>query len=296
MIVVTGGSGYVGRYLVEALSTYGDVLILDRSIPDFPLSKNARYIEIDLAEEDPSKFIRDADVVLHLAAESDVRRGGSSFHDTFQTTRSIVDAMSVCGIRRLIFFSSSAVYGNNGWDANENTECSPISNYGRDKLRSESMILNNANIQSAILRFSNICGGKVKHGVVYDFCRKLGYNPSKLEILGDGRQTKEFLHIRDCITAVRHTLETGLNGVYNIGNDDPVSVNEVAEMVVGTLGLHDVRFELQDKEVGWKGDVSRCRLDTSKFKSTGWCPTFGSLEAVRDSVIESIHNSGVMEK
>ena len=296
MIVVTGGSGYVGRYLVEALSTYVDVLILDRSIPDFPLSKNVRYIETDLAEEDPSKFIRDADAVLHLAAESDVRRGGSSFHDTFQTTRSIVDAMDVCGIKRLIFFSSSAVYGDNGWGADENMECSPISNYGRDKLRSESMILNNSKIQPAILRFSNICGGKVKHGVVYDFCRKLSQDSSKLEILGDGRQTKEFLHIRDCITAVRHTLETGLKGVYNIGNGDPVSVNEVAEMVVGTMGLHEVRFESQDKEVGWEGDVSRCSLDSSKFKTTGWCPTFGSLEAVRDSVLESLPNQGVMEK
>ena len=173
MIAIAGGSGYVGRYLAEALSFRDDILILDRRVPDFPLAGNIRFVEADLAEEDLSAYMTDVDTVLHLAAESDVRRMESSHHDTYQTTRFIVDAMEACGIGRLLFFSSSAVYGNNGWDADESTQCNPVSEYARDKLRSESLILGTDGIQSAILRFSNICGGAVRHGAVYDFCRKL---------------------------------------------------------------------------------------------------------------------------
>ena len=233
--------------------------------------------------------------LLHLAAESDVRRMESSHHDTYQTTRFIVDAMEACGIGRLLFFSSSAVYGNNGWDADESTQCNPVSEYARDKLRSESLILGTDGIQSAILRFSNICGGAVRHGAVYDFCRKLDQNPSYLEILGNGRQTKEFLHIRDCIRAVEHTLDAGLEGVFNIGNGDPVCINDVAGEVISTMGLRDVSVITTGGETGWEGDVARCRLDSSRFASTGWKPDFGSLEAVRDAVREhmSINGRGV---
>ena len=286
MIAIAGGSGYVGRYLAEALSVRNDILILDRCAPDFPLGGNIRFVETDLAEEDPSEYMAGVDTVLHLAAESDVRRTESSYHDTYLTTRSIVDAMGVCGIGRLLFFSSSAVYGSNGWDADEDTECVPASEYARDKIRSESLILGTEGIQSAVLRFSNICGGAVRHGVVYDFCRKLERDPSYLEVLGNGRQTKEFLHIRDCIRAVEHTLDAGLEGVFNIGNGDPVSVNDVASEVISAMGLRDVNVSATGGETGWKGDVARCRLDSSRFSSTGWKPSAGSLEAVRDAVRE----------
>lgn len=295
MIAIAGGSGYVGRYLAEALSFRDDILILDRRVPDFPLAGNIRFVEADLAEEDLSAYMTDVDTVLHLAAESDVRRMESSHHDTYLTTRFIVNAMEASGIGRLLFFSSSAVYGNNGWNADEGTQCNPVSEYARDKLRSESLILGTDGIQSAILRFSNICGGAVRHGAVYDFCWKLNQNPSYLEILGNGRQTKEFLHIRDCIRAVEHTLDAGLEGVFNIGNGDPVCINDVAGEVISTMGLRDVSVITTGGETGWEGDVARCRLDSSRFASTGWKPDFGSLEAVRDAVREhmSINERGV---
>jgi UDP-glucose 4-epimerase len=137
-----------------------------------------------------------------------------------------------------------------------------------------------------IYRLANVVGPRSNHGVTYDFVQKLRRNPKALEVLGDGTQSKSYLHVRDCVEgmvqgaeATREQLE-----VLNIGSDDQVDVLSIARIVAEEMGLGDVEIRLTggvEGGRGWKGDVKLMQLDTTRLRSLGWRPKMGSAEAVR---------------
>jgi UDP-glucose 4-epimerase len=152
-----------------------------------------------------------------------------------------------------------------------------ISTHGATKLTSEALISAYAytyNFKATILRLANIVGPRSTHGVIHDFIQKLAKNPRKLEILGDGTQTKSYLYITDCINAILLAQEKSKEQVeiYNVGSEDQITVTEIAQTVTKKMGLKNVRFTYTggvDGGRGWKGDVKNMLLDISKLKSLG---------------------------
>jgi UDP-glucose 4-epimerase len=143
-------------------------------------------------------------------------------------------------------------------------------------------------IKAVILRYANVVGPRLKHGVVYDFVVKLSRSPSELEVLGDGKQVRSYVHVEDAVeaTMIAWRKSTNYFEVYNVASEDWITVDEVADEVVKAMGLSNVRRVYRPvlHGVGWLGDVKRVALRIDKLKALGFKPRYSSREAVRLTV------------
>ncbi|AFK22126.1 NAD-dependent epimerase/dehydratase family protein [Pyrococcus sp. ST04] len=309
MILVTGGAGFIGSHLVDALVEKGyKVRVLDDlSAGSLDNLKNSidriEFIKGDMRNfETVKEAVEGVEVVFHLAANPEVRISSQSPELLYETnvliTYNLLQAIKDSSVDYLIFTSSSTVYG----DAKkiptpeDYAPLEPISVYGGAKLAAEALISGYAHIfgfRALIFRLANIIGKRSNHGVIYDFINKLRRNPEELEILGDGTQRKSYLHVSDTVEGILHIFEHfkgegKIYDVYNLGSEDWITVREIAEIVSEEMGLNP-RFKFTggvDGGRGWKGDVKLMLLDISKAKSTGWRPRMNSYEAVRKTVRE----------
>ena len=309
-ILVAGGAGFIGSHLIDSLLAEGhkvvcaDKLIMGKqNIAHIPEGKNFRFYEAELADQetvDKIFYENDIDAVYHLAANSDIQKGGKEpsidFNDTLLTTRALLEGMRKAGVKKLFFASTSAVYGEMlDVKLTETTGgIMPVSYYGGAKLASEALIssyVSMCDMSAVIFRFPNVIGPRLTHGAVFDFIRKLRRNPSELEILGNGTQCKPYIYVLDLVKAIMKLTETFSPGecVYNISvMSEGTTVTHIAEIVVEELGLKDVKFVYTGGDRGWKGDVPRFKYDISKVLSTGWKPDYTSDEAVRQTVKDAI--------
>jgi UDP-glucose 4-epimerase len=315
--IVTGGAGFIGSHLVEFLVDKGyEVLVIDNlSSGRYEIIKplidrnKINFIKADLKKfnKEWTRLFKDIDVVYHLAANPEVRVSVTEprihFDENVLATFNVLEACRLNNVRFLVFASSSTVYGDaDKFPTPESYQpLEPISVYGAAKLASENLIITYSKlygIKSLILRFANIVGPRQTHGVIIDFIKKLRNNPFELEILGDGTQKKSYLYIYDLITAMHsaiHYMETmgSLYEVFNVGNEDWVTVKEIADIVVNVMGLKDVRYIFSPATKdgrGWIGDVKFMLLDITKIKSTGWKPSMNSAEAIRKTAEYLITN------
>ncbi|MCD6330646.1 MAG: NAD-dependent epimerase/dehydratase family protein [Thermoplasmata archaeon] len=289
-VLVTGGAGFIGSHLIDALLEEGfDVICLDNFS-----SGRKELIEGDLLNrEDIKKALKGCEIVFHLAANPDVRVGAINtkihFDNNIVATYNLLEEMKDAGVKEIVFTSSSTVYG----DAEkiptpENYgPLIPISLYGASKLAAEALICSYCHtfdMEATIYRFANVVGPRSTHGVIYDFIKKLRKNPDELEILGDGKQRKSYLYIDDCIDAMLFGMQKKEKQVeiFNIGSEDWIEVKEIADIISQEMGLNPkYKFTGGIDGRGWKGDVKFMRLDISKLKALGWKPKYGSKEAVR---------------
>ena len=309
--LVTGGAGFIGSHLVDALMESGwEVRVLDDLIAG-SLENVKRWIEGEHFEfikgdmrnpEIARKAVDGVEVVFHLAANPEVRIGSQSPELLYETnvliTHNLLDAIRDSRVRYLVFTSSSTVYG----DASviptpeDYAPLEPISVYGGAKLAAEALIsgyTHTFGFRALIFRLANIIGERSNHGVIYDFINKLRRNPEELEILGDGTQRKSYLHVSDTVEGMLQIFDHFRKGnktvdFYNLGNDDWITVKEIAEIVSGEMGLKP-KFRFTggvDGGRGWKGDVKFMRLSIEKARKTGWRPRLNSYEAVRRTVKE----------
>ncbi|RYD36232.1 MAG: NAD-dependent epimerase/dehydratase family protein [Verrucomicrobiaceae bacterium] len=311
-VLITGGAGFIGSNLAIRLvrergckvTIYdnlrtGNVANL-QEVRDNPLLD---FQEGDIL--DPPKLteaMKGVDTVFHLAANADVRGGQSNRRiDLDQNTVgtwNVLEACRVNQVARYFFASSATVYGEP--DVFPTPETMPLiqtSVYGASKLAGEAMAQAYSeydDMQVVIFRFVSWTGPSYSHGVVRDFCGKLKQNPECLHILGDGTQRKSFLDVRDGINGLLHAADhgTGRVQIYNVGHDEWVNVNEVAETVVDALGLTGARFNYGGGERGWKGDSPLVLLDTTRLKSLGWSANIGILQSIRDTV-QSLKKAGL---
>jgi UDP-glucose 4-epimerase len=202
----------------------------------------------------------------------------------FKGTKNILEAMVEQGAGSISFASSSVVYGD--VDVFPTPEdygpMKPISIYGASKLASEGLITaysHGFGIDYRIFRFANVVGPRSALGVVHDFVSKLKDCPTELEILGDGRQSKSYLHVQDCVDAMLFAEKTS-NEIFNLGTPTPITVDRVAEIVISEMGLEDVQLKYTGGRRGWKGDLPQTFLDISKIESIGWTPKMDSEDAV----------------
>lgn len=311
-ILITGGAGCIGSGMAEALALVGhEVVVYDNlssgriehieSLIGLP---NFRFIAGDILDSEALLVAMDGvDFVHHMAANPDVKytRGDATDKDLNQNTLGtyrVLEAMRLRGVRMLAFASTSAVYGLAGTEPiPENAPFPrPISLYGATKLACEGMICafqNLFELQCWIFRFANIVGAKTrKRGrtVIGDFIARLRIDPSKLLVLGNGRQAKSYLLNEECIAGMLFALEHAQApiNIFNLGCDDWVTVDRIAELVISAMGLAGVRIEYTGGEGGWPGDVPHFRLDVSAMNRLGWRARYNSEEAIRLAIQASL--------
>ena len=309
-ILVAGGAGFIGSHLIDSLLDEGnsivcaDKLIMgDQNIKHLRDNSKFKFYNCELSDQNSvDNIFRDnkIDAVYHLAANSDIQKGGKEpsidFTDTFLTTRALLEGMRNANVKKLFFASTSAVYGEMlDVELTETTGgLMPVSYYGGAKLASEAIIssyVSMCDMSAVIFRFPNVIGPRLTHGVIYDFIKKLEKNPNRLEILGDGTQCKPYIYVLDLVEAIMHLAKEFNPGevVYNLSvNSEGTTVTKIAEIVVEELGLENVEFSYTGGDRGWKGDVPRFKYDISKVLSTGWLPKHTSDESVRQTVRDTV--------
>lgn len=310
-VLVTGGAGFIGSHLVESLLESGnDVVCLDdlstgreENLAKCVGREGFTLVKGDIT--DPSTFgdaFRGVDAVFHLAAVSVVKVGaagtGPYLDQNVVGTYNVLEAVAEeGGVDSFVFASTSTVYGEPESIPTDESygPCVPISLYGASKLAGEGLVSAYAHSQgfrASLCRFANVVGPRGGHGVVHDFIEKLEKNPRVLKVLGDGRQSKSYLHVSDCVSALIQASERGGPRVeaLNVGSEDSLTSLQIGEIVAEEMKLEGTSYEFDRRYGGrgWPGDVTEMRLSTQKLRGLGWAPRYGSEEAVRLTVRESV--------
>jgi UDP-glucose 4-epimerase len=237
------------------------------------------------------------DLVAHFAANPNIAaaetRPDIDFWEGTLLTQNLLEAMRLGGSRYLIYASGSGVYGESAEDFSENHgPCQPISTYGASKLACESMIsayCHMFGLRARTLRFANVVGPRQTHGICYDLIRKLITDPTRLQVLGDGSQTKSYIHVDDVVRAmlmmisILKSTDTAPYDVFNVATEDYVSVRQIAQAVANLISPEAV-LEFGTEPRGWKGDVPVVRFDTTKIKNLNWKAERNSTSAIHASI------------
>ena len=298
---VTGGAGFIGSHLVDKLIEKGHkVTVYDnlssgkKEFIEKHLDKNNfNFIEGELLNlEKVKKEIKGNNVVFHLAANPHVRLGDKKTRLDLEqgpiATYNVLESMRKNNIKKIVFSSSSVVYGETNVDVIPESygPLKPISLYGAAKLGAEGLITSfcgTFDFQAWIYRFANVVGSRGTHGVIVDFINKLRKNPNELEILGDGKQRKPYLYVTECVDGILHGFEKSNDqiNIFNLGCNSNTSVTRIAEIVTSEMNLKDVKFNYTGGKRGWKGDVPRFQLGVEKINKLGWKAKYSSDEAVK---------------
>ncbi len=298
--LVTGGAGFIGSHLVDELVRQGsDVIIYDNlsTGQEFNVTRHpeVQFIKGDILDEALlTQSMEGVDVVFHMAANADVRGGMANTHiDLTQNvigTHRVLEAMKHHQVKKIVFASSSAVYGEpEQFPTPEEYVCLQTSVYGASKMAAEGYIqayCEYFDMQSFLFRFVSWIGERYTHGVIYDFVKKLKTNPHQLEILGDGKQKKSYLDVTDGVRGIflaAERLKTSKN-VLNLGHEDSLDVTALANIVVEEMGLSDVEYIYTGGIRGWKGDSPFVLLDTQKMKAIGWNAAISIEDSIRRTV------------
>jgi len=292
--VITGGAGYIGGHLTDYLVNKDEVIVIDDFSYGKYVNQKAKYIKADLRKETEIKVPKDS-VIFHLAANPDVRTSMidpiEHFERDVKATLNTLETARKNDAKIVVFASSSTVYGEaQKIPTPEDAELRPISNYGLYKLMGELMVEYYSRvygIKGVSVRIANVTGGRVSHGVVYDFVHKILKNNKRLEILGNGKQKKSYIYISDAVEGLVFLSERseGQYSVYNLGNEDWITVDEIAKIVEEEMNVFPEHVYIDPGDGrGWAGDVRFMLLDISKIKRLGWRPKYSSREAVRLAV------------
>jgi UDP-glucose 4-epimerase len=304
-VLVTGGAGFIGSHLVDRLVHEGyEVKVIDNlssgRIENIKHHTDAGKIELIIGDlKDPEtalKAVEEVDVVFHFAANPEVRVSTTNpdvhFNENVVATFNLLEAMRKKNVKKLVFASSSSIYGEPDEIAvEEKAPIRPVSVYGASKAACEALIHAYSKlygVKAVVLRYANVIGPRLRHGVIWDFVNKLLRNPTELEILGDGKQVRSYIYINDAVEATITAWEKteASYEAYNIASEDWITVDEVADEVIKAMGLSNVKkvYKPVLHGVGWPGDVKRIALKIDKIKKQGFKPTMSSREAVNTTV------------
>lgn len=300
-IFISGGAGFIGAHLVQSLLAAGKTVTAYDNLSSGRLAWIERHLDnpafrfqrADLLDgEWLTETMAGHDLVWHLGANTDIPSGHKDveldLRNCVLATHNVLQAMRANGVRRLIFSSTSAVYGDAPISPTPETAgpLLPISLYGAAKLACEALISSYCHLfdfQAWMFRFANVVGGNMGHGVIHDLIQKLQRDPHRLEIWGDGKQRKPFFLVEDCIEGMLCAYhEPGQwCDVFNLGCGSTTKVDRIAEIVIEEMGLQDVEFHHTGGRRGFPGDVPLLMLDTGKMERLGWQTHHSSDEAVR---------------
>ena len=300
--LVIGGAGFIGSHLVDALVLRGPVTVVDdlsagrrEFLADHLHGRATLWVQDALDTKSLARVAEGHDVIFHLSANPEARAGlddaGLDLRQGTMAAHSALDAARLAKVPRFMLASSGTVYGNTSRVCAENDLGSlPISLYGASKFASEALVSAYAEcfgIRPTICRFGNVVGPRATHGAILDFCRKLQATPDRLEVLGDGTQSKPYLHVADCVRGILAAFDASLV-VANVAPWSWTSVHEIAEAVVAASPNPNARIEYTGRVGGgWLGDVPTSRLDPSLLRAaTGFDTRLTSTQAVQRAVSE----------
>jgi UDP-glucose 4-epimerase len=298
--LITGGAGFIGSTLADRLLEDGvEVAILD----DFrtgrhefiagALERGADLFEGDVLDGAVLRAaVEGCDTVFHLQANADVRHGlehpRRDLEQNTIATANVLEAMRAAGTQRICFSSTGSVYGDALLTPTPEDGPFPIqtSLYAASKIAGEGMIgayAHGFGFTGLVFRFVSVLGERYTHGHVIDFYRALRADPSRLHVLGDGRQTKSYLYVQDCVeamlTAAAHHGDDPGASIYNLGTDETVTVDDSIATITAQMGVTP-RIEKTGGDRGWAGDSPLIHLDTEKIRSLGWAPTLNIRDAI----------------
>jgi len=297
---IAGGAGFIGSHLAHLLLPAAELVTVYDNF-----SSGRKWHLDDIADRRTLRIItanvRDLgtlcdavaghDVVFHFASNPDIARAAREpdidFWEGTYLTQNVLEAMRRTGVQHLLYASGSGIYGDTGSleVAENHAPLYPISTYGASKLAGEALACSYAHmfgITARAFRFANVVGPRQTHGVAYDFIRRLRQDPRRLHILGDGQQSKSYIHVDDVLRAMLLVHELGGTGfdAFNVATEDYLTVTEIADVVCSALGLRTVEYEYAGGDRGWKGDVPVVRFNTTKIRSLGWANQRTSCEAM----------------
>jgi len=315
---IVGGAGFIGSH-------FTDVLLADAGVQAVTIYDNLssgrewhfakhlhnpkfKFFKGDVKDLESLRRAMDgSEVVIHLASNPDIARAATEpdidFREGTYLTERVLEAMRLSSAKRILYASGSGVYGDLGLiEANEDYgPLVPISTYGASKLAGEVLISSYCHmfeITGGAFRFGNVVGPRQTHGVGFDFVRSLRWDPARLRILGDGKQSKSYIHVEDVIAAVltAHEKRAQKFQTYNVATGDYITVKEIAELAVECVGLPrgSVKFEFAGGDRGWKGDVAVIRLNTERIRALGWKNKRNSREALRESMMALIRDAELL--
>lgn len=304
-IFVTGGAGFVGSNLVEELlKEKAKVIVYDNLslgrkefITPFLKNPNFKFIKADLLNKNKlEKAIKSSDIVFHMAANSDIPLGTKYPEVELKSgtiaTNNLLEAMRKNKVKKIVFVSTSAVYGDRPKvipTPEDYGPLFPISFYGASKLACEGLIsayCHNYNFQAWIFRFANVIGKNGTHGAAFDFIKKLRKNPKELKILGDGEQAKPYLYVKECVEGMIYGFKNSNEQLnyFNLACPGATKVKTIAKAVVEEMEFKNVKFKYTGGKRGWLGDVPQVRLDPKKMNKLGWKAKLSSDQAVKSGV------------
>ena len=299
--MITGGAGFIGSTLADRLLADGvEVVVYDNlstGRPEFIAAlvehPAASFIEADVLDgERLTSALSGCDTVFHLAANADVRDGlKQPLRDLEQNTiatSTVLEAMRAAGVSRIAFSSTGSVYGEAEVFPTPEDAPFPLqtSLYAASKLAGEGLIgayCHGYGFTGVVYRFVSILGERYTHGHVYDFFAKLQGDPTRLHVLGDGKQEKSYLYVQDCVSAILAGLRNAADkpglSVYNLGTDETVVVDQSIAIITRELGLSPA-IEYAGGKRGWAGDSPLIHLDCSRIRALGWAPTLTIEQAI----------------
>ena len=300
-VLVTGGAGFIGSHLVDKLIEEGyGIKVIDNlrsgSLENLSKHKDDPRLEVIIGDlkkpEDISKAIDGVDAVFDYAANPEVRVSTTNpeihFNENVVATFNLLEAVRKSDVKEIVFASSSTVYGEpEAIPVSEDAPIKPVSVYGASKAACESLIHAYSklySIKAVIVRYANVVGPRLRHGVIWDFIMKLREDPNMLEILGDGKQEKGYIYIDDAVEATMMAWKkTEHFDVYNVASNDWITVDEIADLVIESMKLKNLRRVYRPllHGIGWPGDVKKIALKIDKLKSIGFTPKKSSREAIK---------------
>jgi UDP-glucose 4-epimerase len=308
--LVLGSSGFISRsFLNSNTNKFRFFIGFDKKKININL-KNTKFVNLNLCNFKKLNLyikkinkIYNIEEIWHFAANSDIQKGTKNpnidFKDTFLTTFNIINCLTInkINIKKFIFASSSAVYGfKNHIKIKEDIgNLQPISNYGAMKLSCENILSSYSHLTNTncfIIRFPNVVGSGLTHGLIFDLIKKFKKNNKILPILGNGFQKKQYLHVTDLIQAmnlvVRKKKATDLYNIYNIsGEDSGIFVRDIVKQFIKINNIKP-KILYEKKINGWPGDIPSFKFNINKIKKIGWKPKYNSKKSIQKCIMENI--------
>lgn len=301
--IVTGCAGFIGSNLVDSLLLDGHQVIgLDnfstgshKNLLNASLNPNFHLLKVDLLRGELGSGLGDGvDAIFHLSANADVRYGWDhpslDLEQNLLVTHRLLELSRSAGIKKFIFSSTGSIYGDSPVIPTSEDGFFPVqtSLYGASKIAAEALIQaysEGAGITSYIFRFVSILGPRYSHGHIVDFYRQL-IRGSELLVLGNGFQTKSYLHVSDCIDGIKIALTTPSKNrvnIFNLGAEEVCTVRDSIAIILNKLKMKPkVSYGVEER--GWIGDSPKILLDISKMKAIGWRPKFSISESIESTV------------
>jgi UDP-glucose 4-epimerase len=305
--IVVGGAGFIGSHFVDRLlaEEQGRVRVFDNfsSGREWHLRHHHGLVRFSIVRGDVHdlSLLHDAmdgfDRVIHLASNPDIAKAIEDptidFDQGTALTNSVIEAARRAGVSEVLYASGSGVYGDLGVQEAEEDfgPLCPTSPYGASKLAGEALMSAYSamfGVKTSVFRFGNVVGPRQTHGVGFDFIRRLRRDPTHLNILGDGNQSKPYIHVDDVVTAVLQMSATreSRHETFNVASNDTVTVKKIARLALDVLNIdaNQCEFRFSGGDRGWQGDIPVVRLSTERIRSRGWRCALSSSEAVRSAM------------